>query len=94
MPDEFVMATSCPLCLGADEVPSMVTVEIDRIIPKGRVAIMICRSCTRAVIEAATRLDEPLPAGIEDALGDFVKRAERLEYAKKSKESDDDPTSD
>jgi hypothetical protein len=57
MPDEVVMVSSCPLCLGPDEVLSMVTVEIDRIIPKGRVAILLCRSCARAVIQAGERVE-------------------------------------
>jgi hypothetical protein len=61
MPSEPVpMVTSCPLCLGPDEVTSMVTVEIERIIPQGRVAILICRSCTKQVILAAAKLDEPI----------------------------------
>lgn len=60
MDDVNTMATSCPLCLGTDEVGSMVTVEIDRIIPKGKAAIMICRSCTGAVIRAARHADPEL----------------------------------
>jgi len=38
----------------------MVTVEIDRVYPKGRAAILICRSCCDAVIRATDNLDEPL----------------------------------
>ena len=60
MPDEVPMVTSCPLCLAPDEVESMVTVQIERAIPKGRAAIMICRNCTFAVIEAAAQLEPPL----------------------------------
>lgn len=60
MPDEVPMVTSCPLCLAPDEVESMVTVEIERAIPKGRAAIMICRNCTGAVIRAARHADPAL----------------------------------
>jgi len=60
MPEEIVMVSSCPLCAGPEEVPSMVVVEIDRIIPKGRAAIMICRSCAGAVIRAAERVEPEL----------------------------------
>ncbi len=60
MPEEIVMVSSCPLCLGPDEVPSMVTVAIDRIIPKGRAAILICRSCCGAVIRACRHIEPPL----------------------------------
>jgi hypothetical protein len=60
MPEETVMVSTCPLCLGPDEVPSMVTVEIDRIIPTGRAAILICRSCVGAVIRAGYRVEPEL----------------------------------
>ena len=60
MPEEIVMVSTCPLCAGPEEVSSMVTVEIDRIIPRGRVAIVICRSCAGAVIRAVRKLDPPL----------------------------------
>ena len=60
MPDEVPMVTSCPLCLAPDEVESMVTVEIERAIPKGRAAIMICRNCARAVFQAILVLEVPL----------------------------------
>ncbi len=63
MPEEIVMVSTCPLCAGPEEVLSMVTVEIDRIIPKGRAAIMICRSCAGAVIRAVEALDVPLLSG-------------------------------
>ena len=73
MPEEIPMVTSCPLCLGSDEVPSMVTVEIDRIIPKGRVAIVICRSCAGAVIRAVQSLDVPL---VDPKVFQLIARAE------------------
>lgn len=57
MPDLENAVTTCPLCLGPEEVASMVTVEIDRIVPRGRVVIMICRSCAGAVVLSLTRLD-------------------------------------
>lgn len=61
-----VMATSCPLCMGIDEAESMVSVEIDRVVPKGRVAVVICRSCVAAVVRAAQASGEPLaPAPID-----------------------------
>ncbi len=60
MPEKVVMVSSCPLCLGPDEVTSMVSVEIDRVYQKGRVATLICRSCCGAVIKATDKLDEPL----------------------------------
>ena len=60
MADAIVMVSSCPLCAGPEEVPSMVTVEIDRIIPKGRAAILLCRSCAGAVIRAVRKLEPPL----------------------------------
>lgn len=60
MPDEIPMVTSCPLCLAPDEVESMVTVEIERAIPKGRAAILICRNCALAVIKAVESCEPPL----------------------------------
>ncbi|SRR5712691_1865774 len=60
MPEEIVMVSTCPLCAGPEEVLSMVTVEIDRIIPKGRAAIVICRSCVGATIRAARHADPDL----------------------------------
>lgn len=51
------LVTTCPLCLGPDEVSSMLTVEIDRVVPRGRVAITLCRSCCGAVILSVRRLD-------------------------------------
>jgi len=60
MPEEIVMVSTCPLCGGPEEVPSMVTVEIDRIIPKGRAAIMLCRNCCGAVIRACRTIEPPL----------------------------------
>lgn len=60
MPDEVPMVTSCPLCLSPDEVASMVTVQIERAIPRGRAAVMICRNCTVAVLEAAAQAEPPL----------------------------------
>ena len=63
MPEEIVMVSTCPLCGGPEEVPSMVTVEIDRIIPKVRATIVICRSCAGAVIRAVEDLDVPLLSG-------------------------------
>lgn len=66
MPDLENAVSSCPLCLGPEEVASMVTVEIDRIVPKGRVAVMICRNCTRQVILAAADLDDLLTPETKD----------------------------
>lgn len=60
MPDEVPMVTSCPLCLAPDEVQSMVTIEIDRVIAGGRTSIIICRSCAGAVIDAIDKLEPPL----------------------------------
>ncbi len=60
MPEEIVMVSTCPLCAGPEEVLSMVTVEIDRIIPKGRAAILICRICAGAVIRASRHIEPPL----------------------------------
>lgn len=60
MPAEVPMVTSCPLCLAPDEVESMVTVEIERAIPKGRAAILICRNCAMAVIQGVERCEPPL----------------------------------
>jgi len=54
------MVSTCPLCGGPEEVPSMVTVAIDRIIPKGRAAIVICRSCVAVVIQACRQIEPPL----------------------------------
>src|SRR5260370_15604761 len=60
MPEEIVMVSTCPLCGGPEEVLSMVTVEIDRIIPRGRTAIVICRICVGAVIRAGERVEPEL----------------------------------
>lgn len=60
MPDEVPMVTSCPLCLSADEVQSMLTIEIDRAFGGSRTAIMICRKCATAVLEAVGKADPPL----------------------------------
>src|SRR5229473_3599863 len=63
MPEEIVMVSTCPLCGGPEEVLSMVTVEIDRIIPKGRATIVICRICAGAVIRAVEALEVSLLSG-------------------------------
>lgn len=76
------MVTSCPLCLAPDEVQSMVTVEIDRAIAGGRIAIMICRSCAGAVIRAVEVLDPPL---VDPKVFQLIARAE----APAASESDD-----
>ena len=53
-------ATSCPLCMAVDDPEGMVTVEIDRIVPKSRVTVVLCRSCGSAVVRAMSALGEPL----------------------------------
>ena len=58
---EAVMVSTCPLCLGPEEVESMLTIKIDRIVPRGRAAIMLCRSCAAAVDRAIKASDETLP---------------------------------
>jgi hypothetical protein len=58
MPESDNLVTTCPLCLGADEIASMLTVEIDRAVPRGRAAIMLCRSCAGAVVLSIGRLGE------------------------------------
>lgn len=65
MPDLENAVTTCPLCLAPDEVGSMVTVEIDRVVPKGRVAVIICRICTGAVILANSVLDDPVAVEVK-----------------------------
>lgn len=60
MPNEVPMVSSCPLCLAPDEVESMLTVEIERAIPRGRASILICRNCALAVIRAVERCEPPL----------------------------------
>ena len=79
MPDLENAVSSCPLCLGPEEVVSMVTVEIDRIVPKGRVAVMICRTCTKQVIKAASVLDDPL--ALEASVVQGFERACKHGYA-------------
>ena len=73
MADEIPMVTTCPLCLAPDEVVSMVTVQIERAIPRGRAAIMICRNCTVAVLEAAAQAEPPL---LSTLIYDTTPRAE------------------
>lgn len=94
MPDQENAARTCPLCLAADEVQSMVTVEIDRSVPRGRVAIMICRSCAGAMIRAVRKLEPPLLTPgfwIDEVKSD---QAAEGESTKPNGEKDDDPYTD
>ena len=94
MPDLETVATTCPLCLGPDEVSSMVTVEIDRVVPRGRVAIMICRSCVGAVILAARRT-EPELSDMTAWIEHMIAKSNTLgESMKPNGEKDDDSSTD
>ena len=57
---------SCPICLRADELPSMVPVDIPHALLLNQRAIVICRSCAFAIadcVEGVPRTPAPeLPA--------------------------------
>lgn len=42
---------SCPICLRADELPSMVPVEIPHALLNNQRSIIICRSCAFAIAD-------------------------------------------
>jgi hypothetical protein len=56
---------SCPICLRADELPSMVPVEIPHALLLNQRQIVICRSCAKAISEQVEGVEwTPAPAAI------------------------------
>jgi len=43
---------SCPICLQADELPSMVPVEIPHALLANQKHVILCRSCAFAIADA------------------------------------------
>ena len=50
--DDQVRVLSCPLCLRADEEPSMVEAQIDHALGDHKTAVTVCAPCARAIAEA------------------------------------------
>jgi C4-type Zn-finger protein len=67
---DAVMEASCPICLRADELPSMVPVDVPHAMLANMKAIVICRDCAFAIADCvegvprtpAPELPEPKPA--------------------------------
>jgi hypothetical protein len=62
----FTMVTSCPLCLALSDPEDMLDIEIERIVPKGRAHVLLCRSCGSQVIRAMAKAGEPLAQELID----------------------------
>ena len=60
------IVTSCPLCLALDEAAGFVDIEIERVVPKGRAHVLLCRSCASAVVRAMAQAGEPLAKELVD----------------------------
>jgi len=57
---------SCPLCLQADELPSMVPVEIPHALMSNQRHVVICRSCAFAIADVVEGVPRtPAPEAIE-----------------------------
>jgi hypothetical protein len=54
------IVTSCPLCLALSDPTDMIDVEIDRVVPKGRAHVLLCRICGSAIVRAMAQAGEPL----------------------------------
>ncbi len=62
----FTMVTSCPLCLALSDPEDMLDIEIDRVVPKGRAHVLLCRSCGSQVVRAMAKAGEPLAQELID----------------------------
>ncbi len=62
----FTMVTSCPLCLALSDPEDMLDIEIERIVPKGRAHVLLCRSCGSQVVRAMAKAGEPLAQELID----------------------------
>ena len=57
---------SCPICLHADELPSMVPVDIPHAMLMNQRQIVICRSCAFAIADCVEGVPRtPAPEAIE-----------------------------
>lgn len=54
------IVTSCPLCLALSDPVDMLDIEIDRIVPRGRAHVLLCRICGSATVRAMALAGEPL----------------------------------
>lgn len=60
------IVTSCPLCLALSDPGDMVDIEIDRVVPRGRAHVLLCRSCGSAAVRAMAKAGEPLAKELID----------------------------
>lgn len=61
------IVTSCPLCLALSDPADMIDFEIDRVVPRGRTHVLLCRSCGSSLVRAMAKADEPLAKELIDA---------------------------
>ncbi len=59
---DAVMEASCPICLLADELPSMVPIEIPHAMLQNMRHVVLCRLCAYAIEDAVAGTREPSPA--------------------------------
>jgi C4-type Zn-finger protein len=60
---DTVMEASCPICLRADELPSMVPVELPHALLENMRAIVICRGCAFAIHDSIDGVERtPAPS--------------------------------
>lgn len=60
------IVTSCPLCLALSDTADMIDVEIERVVPRGRAHVQLCRSCGSATVRAMAAAGEPLAKELVD----------------------------
>jgi C4-type Zn-finger protein len=64
---DAVMEASCPICLRADELPSMVPVELPHSLLENMRAAVICRCCAFAIHDAIDGVERtPAPEAMTD----------------------------
>ncbi len=54
------IVTSCPLCLALSDPGDMIDIEIDRVVPRGRAHVLLCRGCGSQVVRAMAKAGEAL----------------------------------
>jgi len=65
------IVTTCPICLGVDEIESMLKVPIQRANPPDTRIVLFCVRCVRSIVKAAAELDEaPRLEGVSDVATD------------------------
>ncbi len=59
-------ATTCPLCLFAQDPDDMVHAEVDMAIPKGPGRVSVCRRCANAIAKSVKDTGDLPPVTVSD----------------------------